>query len=189
MSVSLTQGRSRGCKDSRGGLDKVYLFPFVDYTRSQIVVTDLVLTSFPATNIYEFEIDNQAAFDNKGNENEGGKYYTENVSFEFSKINLYNEFEKFLKQDFRIIILDRNGVYRLLGAYNGLTCYDLKQDVGSSHATFNGYTTSFEGQEEQPALFINNLSAVGFTIIANNFLELEDGSYVLTEQNELIIIE
>ena len=185
--ISLTKGRIRGCKDSIGGLDKVYLFPFVNYSRSQIVVTDLVLTSFPATDIYEFEVDNQPTFDNKGNENEGGKYYTENISLSFSGINVYNEFEKFLKQDFRIIIQDRNGIFRMLGAYNGLTSYDLKQDIGSSHATFSGYTTSFEGQEEQPSLFLNDLNL--FTIIENEFLQLENGEYALTEMNELIRIE
>ena len=112
--ISLTSGKSRGCKDSLGGINKIYLFKYIKYAKSLIVVNDLVLTSFPATDIYEFYVDSNPSFDNKGQEDAGGKFYNENISLEFVGINLYNEFEKFLKFDFRMIILDNNGVYRML---------------------------------------------------------------------------
>ena len=189
MSISLTSGKSRGCKDGLGGVNKIYLFKYVKYAKSLIVTDDLLLTSFPNTDIYEFYVDNEANFSNRGDENEGGKFYNENIDLEFVGINLYNEFREFLKYDFRMIILDNNGVYRLLGAYNGLKSEQLSQVTGNSKSDFSGYRVSFEGMELQPSLFINDLSALGFNIIENNFLLLENGEYALTEDNKLIYIE
>jgi hypothetical protein len=187
--VNLTQGRARGCKDGLGGVKKIYLFKYVKYSKSQIVTDDLVLTSFPATDIYEFYVSNNPSFSNPMQEDKGGKFYNEDISLEFAGIKIYDEFEKFLKFDFRMIILDNNGVYRMLGAYNGIISYSLERVIGNAKADFRGYKASFEGMELQPALFINDLASVGFTIVENDYLLLEDGEFILTENNELIILE
>ena len=184
--VSLTSGRVKNCKDSIGGVSKVYLFPFVSYARSLIVYSDLVLSSFPDTNIYEFEVSNNPIFRNGPQENDGGKYYTEDLNLEFVGIELYDEFEKFLEQDFRAIILDRNGIYRLLGAFNGLVCENIEKTTGDNKSSFRGYKLAFTGQEERPALFLNDLNL--FTVIENNFLATENGDFILTEDNKLILI-
>lgn len=189
MSLNLTQGLLRGCKDGLGGIKKIYLFKYVKYSRSLIVTTDLVLTSFPATDLYEFDVDNNPDFSNNGQENEGGKFYDEKISLDFVGINLYNEFREFLSYDLRMIVQDNNGIYRMLGAFNGLTVDTLSQVTGSAHSDFAGYRVSFDGLERQPALFINDINALSFTIIDNNFLLLENGEYVLTEGNKLIHIE
>ena len=187
--VELTKGRGKSCKDSRGGVDKVYLFSFVKYSRSQNVHSDLDLTSFPATTIYEFEPSNQPNFLNDSKEDEGGKYYTEDISFDFVGIFVYDEFEKFLNNDVRCIIKDRNGKYRLLGAFNGLTCERISRILGSNKGSFRGYKIPLTGQEELPALFINDLNGAGFTISEDNFLILENDPEILTEENEFIILE
>lgn len=187
--INITTGRNRICKDSLGGVNIVYLFNYASYARSLIVHSDLVLTSFPDTDIYPFELDSPVNFSNNMQENEGGKYYTENIELNFSEYNVYNEYQKLLKSDYRMIVKDNNGVFRLLGAYNGLIGDDLKFETGGAHTDFNGYKISFEGQEENPSLYINNLSDAGFTIIENNFLLLETGKFALTEMNELIRLE
>lgn len=185
--VNLSSGIGRICKDNVGGVKKVYLFPYVKYLRSQMPITDLVLTSFPSTTIYEFEANNDVNFTNDGEENEGGKFYNESLNLEFVGIYVYDEFEKFLKQDFRCIILDNNGNYRMLGAFNGLLVENLTRTSGDAKNSFKGYRFTLSGQEERPALFLNNLD--DFTIESNNFLMLETGEYLLTEENKLIIIE
>lgn len=189
MSINLTKGLLRGCKDGLGGIKKIYLFKYVQYSRSLILTTDLVLTSFPATNLYEFHVDNNPDFSNNGQENEGGKFYDEKISLDFVGINLYNEFRDFLNYDLRMIVQDNNGIYRMLGVYNGLTVDTLSQVTGNAHSDFAGYRVSFDGLEKQPALFINDINGLSFTIIIDNFLALENGEYILTEENKLIIIE
>jgi len=187
--VNITQGRSRSCKDSIGGVNNVYLFSYYKYGRSQIITTDLVLTSFPDTTIYQYETTNEPIFDDKGNEDEGGKYYEQSISLEFTGIELYDEFETFLKKDIRCIIRDRNGIYRLLGAYKGLEVEKLEVTTGAARNEFRGYRFTLNGKEEKPALFINNLEDAGFTIAPNNWLALEDSGYLLTQDNKLIEIE
>lgn len=187
--VDLISGRSKVCKDSLGGLSKCYLFPFVNYSYSQIEVSGNILTSFPDTDIYPFEFDNNPTLSLSQNENEGGKYFEERIELGFTKPNSYNEFQKLLKKDYRMIIKDRLGNYRLLGAYNGLIGDNLKLSTGGAHADFNGYNITFEGQEENEALYINNLEDAGFTIIENNFILLENGEFMLTEDNQLIYVE
>jgi hypothetical protein len=182
--VSLTSGRVRGCKDSIGGISKVYLFPFVNYTRSQIVQTDLVLTSFPVTTIYEFETNNNPDFTNSQQENEGGKFYDENITLEFVGFQVTDEFEKFLYQNFRCIVLDRNGKYRLLGAYNGLICESIDKTTGDSKNSFKGFKLSFTGQEQLPALFMDDLT--GFNIIVFDNYIFEDGENYIFDGNNYV---
>lgn len=187
--ISLIKGKSRGCKNGLGGIKKIYLFKYVKYPRSLIVTDDLLLTSFPNTDIYEFYVDNDPSFTNRGQEDAGGKFYNEDISLEFVGINLYNEFREFLKFDLRMIIQDNNGIYRMLGAYNGIKSEQLSQVTGNSKADFSGYRVSFEGMELQEALYIDDLGALGFNIIENNFLLLENGEFALTEDNKLIYLE
>lgn len=187
--VNLTKGRAKTCKDNQGGLCKVYLFPFVKYNRSQIVLIDNILTSFPLTEIYEFEFDNEAAYNDNGDENDGGKFYNQNINLEFAEIELYSDFVQLLDKDYRLIIKDRIGNFRLLGCYNGLVCNSLKMTTGSARTDFRGFTLSFEGLELKQAPFINSLEDAGFTVINNKFLATEDCIYLLTQSNKLIRIE
>lgn len=187
--VDIISGRSRQCKDNVGGISKCYLFPFVNYSYSQIEVNGNILTSFPETDIYPFEFDNQPNLTLSQNENEGGKYFDERIELGFTKPNSYNEFQKLLKKDYRMITKDRLGNYRLLGAYNGLIGDNLTLSTGGAHSDFSGYTITFEGQEEQEALYIEGLEDAGFNIIENNFILLEDGQFMLTEDNQLIYVE
>ena len=189
MGLDLTSGRVRGCKDSIGGVKKVYLFDYVKYARSQIVfeLSDLTLTSFPSTDIYPFETNIDVTFTNNGEENEGGKFYNEQIDLSFNGIFLYDDFEDFLNRDLRCIIEDRNGKLRILGAFNGLQMERLQVTLGDAKNSFRGYQFSLQGQEEQPSLFLDNLN--DFNIIPNDFLLLESGGFVLTEDNELIRLE
>jgi hypothetical protein len=80
MVLRITQGFDRRCKDNLGGVRKLYLFPFVKYLRSQIITIGEELTSFPTTTIFEFET-NVISFNEPMQENEGGKFYNQNLEF------------------------------------------------------------------------------------------------------------
>jgi hypothetical protein len=187
MGLEITASRLKGCKDSIGGVKKVYLFAFEKHARSLIVVEDMVLTSFPETDIYPFEAVNDPNFTNNGEENEGGKFYNEGLDLSFKGIFVYDEFEIFLKKDLRCIIEDRNGKLRMLGLRNGLIVERLNRTTGDAKNSLSGYTFNLQGQEENIAPFLNNLD--DFNIIPNDFLLLEDGEFALTEDNKLIRLE
>ena len=164
MSCAISKGLSKVCKDSKGGISKVYLFPYVKYNRSSIKVNNLVLSEFPATQIFEFSAVLNSNLDQKMTDEDGGKYYTQSISLQFQGIKDKFTFQKLLKKDYRLIIKDNNGNLRLLGAYNGLECESLDVDAGSSKNSFSGLTVSFNGKEINEALFVKDLSDAGFTI-------------------------
>lgn len=185
--IAIANGRNRKCKDNVSGVQLIYLFPFVKYSRSLIVRDGLELTSFPATTIYAFEGVNLSFTDSQSTE-DGGKFFTENLTADFIGLEINTDLVKLVDGDYRVITKDRNGLYRLLGAYNGLRT-DLNSTTGGTQSEFSGYSLNFEGQERQEALFITDLEDAGFEIAEDNFLLLEDGTPILTEGNEEIIIE
>ena len=184
--ISITTGRSRKCKAGVSGVDYIYLFRFVKYARSLIVRDQLTLTDFPETTIYRFE--GNYSFNESQSTQDGGKFYTQNLTADFIGIELNTNLVKLVNEDYRVIIKDNNGVFRLLGAYNGVIT-ELNSTTGSSQAEFSGYNLTFEGQEIEQALYIDDLEDAGFVISEDNFLLLEDGTPILTEDNQKIIIE
>jgi len=109
--VFINDGRNRICKDSVGGINKIYLFKHVNYSRSQITLNNNILTSYPATTIYEFQVDNEPSVSQKQNEQSGGKFYELDISLDLVRESGY-VYQSFLNFDFNIIIKDRNGNFR-----------------------------------------------------------------------------
>ena len=184
---SLNSGIGRSCKESISGYDILYLFPWKKYARSQIVVSGHKLTSFPTTTIFKFNVYN-AVFDESQSTEDGGKSFTQNISYDLPRIELNPEFTKLVNDDYTVIVKDRNGFFRIAGLYNGMFS-QLNQNTGDSRGSFNGYKIQMEGNEILSALFIDDLEDAGFIISPDNFLLLEDGTPILTEGNEEIILE
>ena len=51
----LTKGTAKRDNDRQGGLKKIYLTEYVDYSRSQVVLTGQLITSIPTATIYEYD--------------------------------------------------------------------------------------------------------------------------------------
>lgn len=188
MACDITKGRERQCK-KLGGLSEIYIFPFVEYTKAQIVIQGKTLISFPDTTVFRFFSEGSPNFTDQSQEDGGAISFTESLSLTFPIIDKFNQFERLLKKDYRVIVKDRNGVFMLLGAFNGGIFKNLLQQTGGNHSSLNGYTIDYEATEERQALFIDNLEDAGFTVQKDNFLLLEDGEFILTENGEFILIE
>jgi len=166
----------RKCKDSIGGLSKLWVFPYVKYNRSEIVTDGKKLITFPLTNIYEM---NPLTFSvsDKQNNSDGGKFYDQNLTF--SRQGFDFELQKLLKKDYRAIVQDNNGNYLIYGLFLGLECTKIDSVTGASKQDVNGMTFSFDGKEELGAYFIDDLNDTGF--IFEGFILQEDGFYLLQE--------
>lgn len=163
--------RKKQCSNSQGGNSKVYIFPFIEYLDSQIIVTNNVLTSFPYNIIYDLNANN-INFESEGNDNEDINY-NEKVSFSLNKLSENDNFKQFLKQDYRIIIKDNNNKIRLFGLKNGLKG-GYKEESGTNRTDFNGYSFSFETKEENSAPYLTDLSL--FNIMPIEGLLIQDGN-------------
>ena len=189
MVSTVTQGYNRKCKDSLGGISKLWLFPYVKYSRSQIIIDGNILETFPNTTIYRFNfVSNPSPTENQA-EDDGGKYYDLGISFDLQGLNGSANIEKLLYKDYRFIIQDRNGLFRIFGLYNGVECSSLTSNTGSSKTDLNGFNLSFEGKEEKGSFFINNLEEAGFFDADFNYRITQDGQFRITENNNFRIIQ
>ena len=177
---TIQRGYKEDCKNFQGGIDKVYLFPYVKYGVSDITFGGGTkvnnpdaqnITSFPNTTIYEYEAVNISFTENATITN-GGIEWSQNLSFtlprSFEALNAF----KLMYQDYCAIILDRNGNYRLIGLWNGGEV-TINAGTGGEKNAMNGSTISLKAREDNQAYFLNNF-ATDFTIFNNdsiNFLE------------------
>ena len=162
--------RANKCNNNQGGVNKIYLFPFVEYLDSQITVTNNILTSFPYSIIYDLNANNiNFSLDGKDDKD---IYYDEKISFQLKKLLETDKFKQFISKDWRVIIKDNNGKIRMFGLNNGLKG-NYKEDSGTNRGEFSGYSFNFEGKEEDSAPYLNNLSGFDVSGHLDFFLQYE----------------
>ena len=148
--------RDEQCADNHGGIEGLYIFEYVKYSRSQIEVTNNILVNFPFSVIYNLNALN-VSFSESVDEEDGGVAYSQSGGFDLSKILNTDNYKIFAEKDWRIIIKDNNGYYRLLGLHTGLKIKFTKEQ-GTGLGDFNGFKFTFETKEENTAPFLNDLS-------------------------------
>ena len=153
---AINNGIGRSKKQHQGGIDKLYIFPFVKLNRSSIYTDGVYLESFPITEIYEFDVVGKS-FKESSNLDAAGVYWDQDISFNIPITTPSSEVYKLVKSDYRAIILDRLGNYRILGLYNGMEA-EVTNDSGTEKSSLNGYSVKLKGKEENQAYFLNDLS-------------------------------
>ena len=169
MSCTITEHILKKCKDSQGGVGTVYLFPFIKYSRSQIVLDNQTLITFPNTVIYDWDSIATNYSENTSVE-EGSVVYDQNFTIQIPKTAVSSEVYKLVKQEYRAIFIDRIGNIRILGLYNGLDA-QINNETGQNKEDFNGYKITFTGKEDNQAYYITNLEFAGFdNVVTYNFI-------------------
>ena len=149
----LTKGLAKRDNDRQGGLKKIYLTEYVDYSRSQVVLTGQLITSIPTATIYEYDV-HGASFEETQSRDNGGEIYSQKLSFVVQGTRNSAEFWKLTKRPHHCIVLDlRNGVEAIVS-----------DKSGANKADLNGYTIEIDGKEDNQAYFIANLGSK-FTIV------------------------
>ena len=177
---SIQRGYTESCKDFQGGIDKLYLFPYIKYGVSDVLFGGFSkgrnpdaqdITQFPQTTIYEYEAVN-ISYSENASVTGGGVEWSQDLSFtiprSFVDLNVY----KLMRQDYCAIILDRNGNYRIIGLWNGGEV-TISAGTGGEKSAMNGSTVTLKAREDNQAYFLSNF-ATDFTIFNNestNFLE------------------
>lgn len=163
--------RNIQCDNSQGGNSKIYLFPFIDYLDSQIIVENNILVEFPYAIIYDlnavninFNIDVKQDKDIE---------YSEKISFQLKKLSEVDKFKEYVSRDYRAIIHTNNNQFRLLGLKTGLIG-SYKEEQGTNRSEFSGYSFSFETKEENTAPYLNDLSL--FNVMPIEGLLFNDGN-------------
>ena len=155
--VFVMDNRLQKCKNNLGGVNEFYIFEWEKYNRSQIIVEENILQQFPSTTIFNLNGKN-ITFTESIDEEEGGVFYSQTGGFELQKLQKWDNYKKFAQKDWRIILKDRNGNYRLIGLQNGVKIKFTKE-TGNAISDFNGFKFTFENKEEETAPFFYDLNA------------------------------
>lgn len=180
MSYLINSGRRNHCKNSLGGIRKVYLAAFVPYHRNEFEFDGLVLQSMPVTYVYAFElVGSNNTFSNSYN----GERYSQTLSLEFKKQDFQTtvQMASLNYLELRALILDNNGNYLVFGLDNGLTSNSLEILTGGSRGEFNGYRIQFSGSEKHTAPIVLDPFNIGFIEVGDqtDFYQFQDLSAFL----------
>jgi hypothetical protein len=145
----------RICKNLQGGIDAIYLFPFVKYSRSQIKTLGQKLVQFPTTFIYTY-FSQVSDFSENTSLERGNVTWTQTLNFELLKTYEGSEAYKLVNKDYRAIFIDRVGNIRILGLYNGCEA-TVTDTTGGDKSSANSYQITITAKEDNQAYYIDAL--------------------------------
>ena len=176
MSCNLSLFRTEPCKDSVGGLDKVY---FVNYGTMGVISYDatnadsiesVAGVAGAAVNAYEYDIKGTSSFiQNIQSSRENGTTAFEQVlELSLHKLSVADHKELKLLSWGRphVIVKDNNGNYFLGGLEHGMDVSGGTVVTGGAMGDLSGYTLTLTGMEKIPANFLDaDPTTTGFTIV------------------------
>lgn len=187
--MNIIRGLGRKCKDSYGGVSKVWLMPYQKYARKSLSTDDDYLIAFPGTIIYEFISIQNPVFSEQYNVT--NEYFEQTLSLSFQNID--GKKLRYLKcGDYRIIVQDKKNNLHILGLYNGMEVTGVNYTTGANGSDFNGIKIDFTGKEENGSYLVSNLENVGFI---NNgteetfYLLFQNETHFFLQNNNILNIE
>ena len=160
---TIQEGFVKPQKIKQGGIDKIYLFPYVKYGVSDITFGGgsrvsnpdaQNITSFPQTTIFEYDAVNISYTENATISN-GGIEWSQDLAFTLPNSEVFLNAYKLMYQDYCAIFLDRNGNYRIIGLWNGGEV-TINAGTGGEKNAMNGSTISLKAREDNQAYFLSN---------------------------------
>tara|TARA_Y100000361_G_C11074952_1_gene297746 strand:- start:169 stop:738 length:570 start_codon:yes stop_codon:yes gene_type:complete len=185
---NLDSNISREKKDSTGGVQSIYVMPFVKYNRREMLFDEQRLILFPSTMLISIHSE-VSSFTENPELTPGGTMWDQTLTFEVQKSKASRELFKMLKQQWSIVIVDELGNNRILGLRNGLDV-TYTNETGNEKGEFNGYRITATGMEDRQALFIADLIATGFTfpVEPDNFV-FDDGCNFVFDNGDNYIFD
>lgn len=143
MACDITAGRLKPCKNSLGGLGKLFLFNFVEHP---FTVTAGVATAINPllTDVFEYELEgdgNNVAESLVSDRNTGTALNTQTMTIVLKKIDATTSAQlNLLAYGFPMgVVKDRNGIYHAIGVDDGID-FTVAQTTGGAKGELNGYT-------------------------------------------------
>jgi len=139
----ITAGRTRPCKNSLGGLGKLFLFNFIEnpFTYANGIVTAI---NAGLTEVFEYELEgdgNNVVETLTPDRNTGTTVNTQVITTVLKKIDATTSAQmNLLATGFPMaVVKDRNGVYHAIGIDDGID-FVVAQATGGAKTEMNGYT-------------------------------------------------
>lgn len=165
MSCNLTSGFSLGCRDSLGGIQKVFIGTWDADTAYGLTGSCDIISSFsPTASFFTFEQELEtASFIQTGqfSTENGTSFYEQTLEITLQKLDACNREQiKVLGQGvWRILILDQRGQYWLMGKQNPVRVSASTPQLGKAFGDLNGAVITFLGKEPEPAFNVTATAA------------------------------
>ena len=159
----LTTGIAKRQNDRQGGIRKVYVFKYEEYSRSQFLFDENRLTKFPPTTAYVYDM-HSASFEETQTRGAGGEKYAQSLTFDVQGTQVSSELWKLAKRPIHVIVEDMQGYYRFLGFKNGVNAL-ISDKTGASVSDMNGYSITMDADEDREAPFMSPAVFNNFTLI------------------------
>jgi hypothetical protein len=154
MACALTAGYTLACKDSVGGLKKVYIdnFEDVDYGTETAGVISTATGGF-----FEYELPmNTAQFTETVTSSieNGTTFYQTELSIVLPKLTatMRNQLKLLAQAKLAVIAEDRNGAKWVMGLENGAYLTTGTSATGTAMGDLNGMTLTFTSMEKSPVV-------------------------------------
>jgi hypothetical protein len=141
----ITAGRTRPCKNSLGGLGKLFLFNFIEnpFTYANGIVT-AINAGLTSGSVFEYELEgdgNNVVETLTPDRNTGTTVNTQVITVVLKKIDTPTSAQmNLLATGFPMaVVKDRNGVYHAIGIDDGID-FVVAQATGGAKTELNGYT-------------------------------------------------
>jgi hypothetical protein len=166
MACNLTSGYSLGCRDSLGGIQRVFIGTWdADTVYGLTGPCDTINTISPTASFYTFEQELEtASFIQNGqySTENGTSFYEQVLEITLQKLDACNRDQiKILGQGvWRVIILDQRGTYWLMGKQNPVRVTAATPQLGKAFGDLNGAVITFTGKEPEPAFALTTAAAL-----------------------------
>tara|TARA_R110001632_G_scaffold437_5_gene1434 strand:+ start:5356 stop:5892 length:537 start_codon:yes stop_codon:yes gene_type:complete len=172
MACLLTTGRTEPCKDSVGGLTKVYFADFGDFAMTDITyasnsaeITDIANGS----TIYQYDLKGTSTFEQTitSSRDNGTTFYDQVLTLSFKKLDkaTHDEIALLATSRPKVFVEDNNGNVFVAGLEYGMDCNGGSIVTGAAMGDLSGYSLTLQGMEKKPANFYSATAlASDFTI-------------------------
>jgi hypothetical protein len=153
MACTLTSSIALGCKDSVGGIKKMYITELENkatLTKTAGVVTAFTLATGKRFWVYDFEKETAETTETITTSVENGTtFYAQEAKMRINKRDTTkrNEIKLLALNRCMVIALDRNGIYWLMGEENGMDLMPSTSTLGKAMGDFNGFDLVLAGKE------------------------------------------
>lgn len=173
MSCALTQGYNLDCRNSRGGIVRVYITEMANVTGTNLSsgflysnptnpITTITMAASSYFRKYELvkETGEMTEKDQASTPN-GTIFYEPEVKIPIRKLQaiLRNEIHLLAQNRLIMITQDRNGLFWCQGYNNGMELQTSDSKTGKAMGDFNGYELVFQGKEEYPMIPVSMTQA------------------------------
>lgn len=166
MSCLLTSGYSIGCK-TQAGVQKVFIGSWNDSSLTYTFGTNSIITAFggATTSFYTFqqpiETSSFTAPAEVNTENNAIQYnQTLSINVQGMNAALLNQIKTLGQGVWRILILDKNGSYFLMGKNGPVQVSAIESGLGKVGTDLNGAVITFTAKETQPLYEVEAAAAL-----------------------------